>query len=425
MRAIIKITSKLKKKLFLLNDERIESILLLLFAFYIAAIVFDASVIGQLHPGVILFCKFIRYIFYLACTINIFRNLLLYGYDHLTWPVIFIVGLSIAIFLISRRQYPLCICLMLGGMHRISFKRILKCTFITSTLLFLILITLSILNIVPDWIYLREDGNIRHALGYDWPGNTAKAFFLIVLMYFYKHNKVKNEDIALLFICTILLFCLTDARTDCLLCIVVVLALWALTNTNLFSRDYSRKVWRIINAVVPWALTAVFVLFCVLYSKNSSIAQRLDILLSSRLQLTVNAWKKYGLTLFGQQINWKGWGGVGYIISTEEYVYDFVDNAYMQMMFDYGVLFLIAFLISASLTILEATYKHNNKLIFVLILLFIWASIEPSILELGQNVFLILFAKTLTRFGKLTGSSQKLSMHKINSASHTIEIREF
>ena len=127
------------------------------------------------------------------------------------------------------------------------------------------------------------------------------------------------------------------------------------------------------------------------YSKGSEIGIKANNIMSGRLKYTKQAIEEYGINLFGKDIEWKGWGGYGYI-EKEIFKYNYVDIAYFKILFDKGLIFLLLYIIGYTSYMRKITNSNEKILVFINIIILIWGMIEPSILELAKNPFLILQA---------------------------------
>ena len=77
--------------------------------------------------------------------------------------------------------------------------------------------------------------------------------------------------------------------------------------------------------------------------------------------------------------------------------YNYVDSSYLQLLIEFGILFLILVLIIYIALMIRARYHHDYYLIAVLAFLLVFAMTEPRLLNLMYTSFpLIVLAKIKT-----------------------------
>ena len=82
----------------------------------------------------------------------------------------------------------------------------------------------------------------------------------------------------------------------------------------------------------------------------------------------------------------------------EEFEYNFVDNSYARIVFDYGIIFSCLILIGYSFILIENCKKKNYKLVFTIFFVLGWSFIEQYIVDIGKNVFVLAFIPIIQMF---------------------------
>ena len=135
-------------------------------------------------------------------------------------------------------------------------------------------------------------------------------------------------------------------------------------------------------------LTIVAMLLAGLYQDSGFMAKLNDIL-SGRLANAAEAWQKYGLSLFGQNIVWTG-QGITYKPSMH---YLYVDCSYLNILLNYGLVFLLLVLYWCRQVVLDLYRRHDMLYLafFVVILLFSFLEVrlanplyDPFIIAAGS-----------------------------------------
>ena len=113
---------------------------------------------------------------------------------------------------------------------------------------------------------------------------------------------------------------------------------------------------------------------------------KLNDLLSGRLQLQQKAIRTYDWTLFGQKIDWVG--NVVRLQTGKEYNY--VDNSYMHVGLENGLLYLALALLLYVVIMYRAWKADDLYLIWITIFIMTISLTEPRLLELTYNPFPLL-----------------------------------
>ena len=97
--------------------------------------------------------------------------------------------------------------------------------------------------------------------------------------------------------------------------------------------------------------------------------------------------------------------GYGHI-NKENFVYNYVDNSYARVLFDYGVIGTII-VIAIYTSVLAKSYKDKNYwLIFAIFGILVLASMEVCLINIDRNIFLIMFIPALQ--GKKIDDKKKI-----------------
>ena len=65
---------------------------------------------------------------------------------------------------------------------------------------------------------------------------------------------------------------------------------------------------------------------------------KIDSVLSQRLMVSHKVWSEYSIKPFGQFIEEQGWGGVADPTGIDPAKYFFIDDMYIRMLFEYGII---------------------------------------------------------------------------------------
>lgn len=283
--------------------------------------------------------------------------------------------------------------LLFVNASRYEFSKYLKYILVVNTVVMLMILFGGVLGILPD-VLIYRGLTVRHSYGYIYPTECMSHFLFMVLMYFslYK-EKYTIKEFFIINIINILFYAITDSRMDfiILLMISVIVLIYHYKERIII---FFIRPWTIISlAVSCFAFSFMTALF---YNGNSNIWSKLNGLLSGRLKLAQNAIKYYGIPLLGRKISWLGSGSNG-IIKTVNYAdYNFVDCSYIQNVLDYGIIFFSLLFVCLLMAMIIYFHRKDYAVIISVIIIFIIAIIEPRLLSIQMNPYLLLIGSVIT-----------------------------
>ena len=373
-----------------------ENSIYVIFSVYLITILLQNTSTYALESVFEITIKVVRYLCYICFILKTFldwKN----GKNNINILIIFIGVLSLIVYYFSKDKNLLILTILLCALRNTDKEKLIEIGMKTYVIVFFSVIIGSLFNLIPDWIYIQRQTTARHSLGFIYPTITSAFYLTLTMMYIYtRKNKIKVYEIFILEMVNVFIYKYTDGRTSFLLTTIVLFIMLIkkirIINIFLYSK-FSKNILKGLCYILP-ALAMIFILvFTYLYSIDNSIANSANRILSNRLDLNAQAFNNYKITLFGQDISWKGWGGVGHDpdIDLENYTYNFVDNSYIRIIFDYGVIPSLLIILGYTIILIK-NYKNNNYLsILILVIMLIMAEMEPCLIDFNSNIFLINF----------------------------------
>lgn len=238
-------------------------------------------------------------------------------------------------------------------------------------------------GLLIDVLYDRGGGVIGHSLGYIWPLTFYAHFLIIVLMYL----TLRKEKFSLIELIAIgagnyYLGKVTTAKTGTILVYLAILLAYALHFEGI-----CRLFDRCLSLVYAWLFVApIGSLLSSIFYPNSSLLQKVNGHLNHRLEMQYNALQKYGFQPFGQSIRWKSFGAKNVV---KPGTYNFVDNAFMKVSFDYGYSYVVMLVAGFVYAIHHFYEKENETAIMCIAVLFLFGIFQTQFLLIGINPFLL------------------------------------
>ena len=97
--------------------------------------------------------------------------------------------------------------------------------------------------------------------------------------------------------------------------------------------------------------------------------------------------EEFGIRLLGQKIDWVGYGGLGHVFQSLDREYNYVDCSYIQMMLEYGVIFLAIVVGIYTIAVYRAVKEEDWYLVFALLIVLGFGITEPRLMNFAFNPF--------------------------------------
>lgn len=320
--------------------------------------------------------------------------------------LLFLLFLSgIVNFIVTKHTFVIAFTILFISFGCVNFDKMLKkLVFLMLAILFIVII-LSFLGVIRSDITYREGGRTRNSLGF-----SAVTLPLTILMFSYLGfiyiYKKKYTFIAALFFGASAYFLYKQTLTRTGFYLIWVIIAFAILNRifnveKLFFKLLKLKVINFIYIMFPLIILVVDFYLIYLYNLQNDLSFRLDYIFTTRLSLTSNLIKVYGLNLFGSNIPQVDVYG-NYFQS---------DICYLFYGLNYGLLFL-GITIFLECYMLYIGYKTKDiYLIFVIFLSVVDGMFEPYLLDYKYQIFAFLLSGyLLTDKGKLKLELRRLKI---------------
>ena len=276
--------------------------------------------------------------------------------------------------------------IVLIASNNTNFERVIKNIFLIESVSFVFILLSCKIGIIEDYTIRRELGEeYRHSFGFIHPNTLMLSFFSIVILYLYcQKDKINLIKTLVLFVFSLVIFYYTDSRMG-LVALILVLTM------NYIFKYKGRIILAKYGKILSWSIVFFAVLSVIMTVLYPTVdMSKLNELLSNRILLQYRALDRYGITLFGQEIEWVGQGASNEGLDWNEY--NFVDNSYIKALINNGLLFFILILLG-HYHILKEIVKNRNVYGFVAIFMIgIYSITDVSLLRIMYNPFIILMA---------------------------------
>ena len=277
----------------------------------------------------------------------------------------------------------------LYGAKDIDVEKVFRIIGYIYILLFILIVVLSLLGVIENWDYPQDGARAtRWCLGYTYPTHTSSVLFMSVLIFcFIQKEKLNLIHVAILELFNLWIFSYTDSRAGMMMVAVMPIVFYFL--------KFRKKEFRttFLGWLQQWSFPVcaigIYVVTKFYTYKETGIMYQIDKWLSWRLYYGNYSLNEYGVHLFGQKIEWIGWGGYGHTKDVLADVYNFVDTSYLKLLLDNGLI--VWLLIMVMWTAVSIIAYRNNKryLTWALTFLAVYSLVEQWLMNLGTNPFLL------------------------------------
>ncbi len=245
-------------------------------------------------------------------------------------------------------------------------------------------VILSRIGLIQDYIY-DPTTRVRHCLGFTYTTYPPILFFHLALILIYMHrDKIRLWGLLILEAINVYFYIMTDTlMTFGLLSLsLIIIAFYRNKEKMSFS-----PIFKSLLLGSPIIMMIISLLLVTFYDPTLDVWSKLDSISHTRLSLGHAAIDKYGITLFGNDIDWIG--------TTDTYrgAYNYVDSSYIQILVNYGLLTILCILFLYTYLMYRAIKMEDGLLVIILLTVMTLALSEPRLMNLRFNIFpMLLFA---------------------------------
>lgn len=288
---------------------------------------------------------------------------------------------------ITKNRALLQLFILILASYNVNFKKVMKSVLFFQSLFVLIIILGSIFGLLPNREYGRANNVIRYSLGFKFSTYSSLFIWALTTLYlYYRKDKLKIIEYILLFIVNLIFYIFTNTRME-LFCSTIIIILFYLQQ-----KGYLKIFYKFIGIVAKYlmiVLASLSLLLAITYNKENKIMYKLNIFTSGRLSLSKRGFENYGITLFGNHIKWTGLSQV-YEGTAQKNEYDYVDCSYLNILYQYGIIILLLVIYAFYKLACKSVKEKDYYMQYILILLAFHSFINPQLLLISYNLFLLL-----------------------------------
>lgn len=273
----------------------------------------------------------------------------------------------------------------------VDAKHLFQYIFYERVILLLLIVICSVVGILPfNAVEVFKGGMnskivLGYAFGFNHPNQFASAICFLILIYIcYKNDQINVKNIFCIAVIMLCSYFFSKSRT-----LLVTTTFILLMVIMLQYRSTSNIFKRLLKILAPWSLPTFVVASIVFPLSMTTATGRLKTylwafndLIGSRFSHSARVFSTYKIPLFG---------GINHFDELQRlYGYSVVDSGYINLLFDFGILGFVIFIVLYILTIRRLIREQEYIYLAVLIAVFMWGFTENIFRSFGMN-FTVLF----------------------------------
>lgn len=298
-----------------------------------------------------------------------------------------IIGTSFLICAFKNDMYSFLFMLafLIVGAKDVSIDKILKVYLLIDSIIMLIAFVCSQLGMIENLQYWKNE-QMRFALGSVYPTDFAAHIFYIVLVAICLYNrKVYIVETLIIGMIAIVVYKWTIAYTS-LICIIGYAAFLFIYIVYIRKRMiHNDSVFIKAVSTVPVILAGLFISMTVMYDANNQKWFWINEKLSDRLENSKKGFEINGFNLFGKYIEEIGWGKR--VIERPDYF--FLDDSYIRILLEYGIIVFIVVLIILIVISRRAAKAGRITMVFAVAFIALHSFMEHHLMDVAYNPFIL------------------------------------
>ena len=245
--------------------------------------------------------KYVRYLCYFLAALLILQD----SYrEKQIWGVAILGVLTVGTVVCSGNSTFILYLIMILAAKEVNVRTIVKLTCIIQGAMLLSIVVMSQIGIIPDYIFDASTRQ-RHGLGFLWTTTGAILYFYFMVLYIYlREERAHLIEYVILEAVNFGLYKLTDARMSFYLSTLLLVYVYVMRFYWQNRKNRIRKNRLLIGAPAFFCILAVA---CqIFYIPTDARWQKINSVLSGRLELGCFGWRDYGFSLLGTKIEWIG-----------------------------------------------------------------------------------------------------------------------
>ena len=342
--------------------------------------------------------KLLKYAAYLFCILHFFTL------SRLSRNFLFAAGimlvLSVYAMYTGPQKLPIFYFVLIATAVKTDFRKIVKIFLFIQATTFVIYLSLALLGIMGSGEVV-EVGRIRSYLGYGWVNRASYNLLFMSLELLYLRKRALDPVLAII-LSAVNWFVYVKTHTVFSMAITfMIIAYGAIyyfysksdIKIKFFKKNRKRDYYLLLTAFLVLIVAGIALIL--IFKSSNPFLYKLNRFVTGRLELGKKAIDRYGLHLGGNKLQWIGSSTLRFGLA-EGNDYFYVDNGFLQIALEFGLIFTAFVLFMYTAAIKKAVFLKDYSFAAIVLILGMVFVFEPYVIDFALNPFVIYYFSKIT-----------------------------
>ena len=285
---------------------------------------------------------------------------------------------------------------LICGARNVDLKKLVKYLFIAELISNLLIIILAALGVIGNITMIKGGHDVvSYAFGFVHPNTLAIRVFEMVMMYIYlKDSSLNILDFIIIAALSVAVKIVTDCDTYLLVIILVEFLLLCYYVYIKYKKDTANRIIKSGFSLLKWIpvmTTLLMTVVTVLLGNSSWYLNLFKGNVGYRIRQTFIYFQYYGFSIFGKRIE----TNIDPAISTKYGDLAILDNAYMFLLLQFGVIAFILFITASVIYAFKVAGMGKYLLLVILVAYALYGCLENAYIMPINNFTILLYSELL------------------------------
>ena len=356
--------------------------------------------------------KLLKYAAYLFCILHFFTL------SRLSRNFLFAAGimlvLSVYAMYTGPQKLPIFYFVLIATAVKTDFRKIVKIFLFIQATTFVIYLSLALLGIMGSGEVV-EVGRIRSYLGYGWVNRASYNLLFMSLELLYLRKRALDPVLAII-LSAVNWFVYVKTHTVFSMVITFMIIAYGTIyyfysksdrKIKFFKKNRKRDYYLLLTAFLVLIVAGIALIL--IFKSSNPFLYKLNRFVTGRLELGKKAIDRYGLHLGGNKLQWIGSSTLRFGLA-EGNDYFYVDNGFLQIALEFGLIFTAFVLFMYTAAIKKAVSLKDYSFAAIVLFLGMVFVFEPYVIDFALNPFVIYYFSKIT----IPISDRKIAMNNFD-----------
>lgn len=308
--------------------------------------------------------------------------------------------LSVYAMYTGPQKLPIFYFVLIATAVKTDFRKIVKIFLFIQATTFVIYLSLALLGIMGSGEVV-EVGRIRSYLGYGWVNRASYNLLFMSLELLYLRKRALDPVLAII-LSAVNWFVYVKTHTVFSMAITFMIIAYGTIyyfysksdrKIKFFKKNRKRDYYLLLTAFLVLIVAGIALIL--IFKSSNPFLYKLNRFVTGRLELGKKAIDRYGLHLGGNKLQWIGSSTLLFGLA-EGNDYFYVDNGFLQIALEFGLIFTAFVLFMYTAAIKKAVFLKDYSFAAIVLILGMVFVFEPYVIDFALNPFVIYYFSKIT-----------------------------